>query len=97
MQTSYLDGDRYKKMMGVYFREQRELLHMNYSQLSKKSGIAPQRLKKIESGEIGVRATTIDKLMAPLQLKEDYLEKIKQVANIAFVHNLYEMLSSSLE
>lgn len=90
---AYLDEEKYKAMLGIYIREQREDLHLSYSEISKQTQISSYRLKKIEAGQTLLKPNTLDSLKSCLYLDETYLEKIKEVARVAFIINLVKLLN----
>lgn len=93
MKTSYLDDEKYKKMLGIYIKEQREQLKITHKELSKASHINSSRLKKIENGEVHIRIETLERLKTPLLLNDDHLNKIEDVAKVAFIENLVRLLN----
>lgn len=97
MTADYLDNKKYKKMLGVYIKEQRERLQLTPLELSKKSHITPTRLKKIEAGETLIRNKTLESLKRNLALDEAHIAKIQDVAKVAFIDDLFQLINSEKE
>lgn len=97
MTPAYLDNLKYKRMLGIYVREQREQLKFTYLELSKVSKIAPSHLKKIEAGEVLVRPKTLETLKQHLALEESHLERIRDVAKVAFIDDLFHLINSDTQ
>lgn len=97
MTPDYVNHEKYKKMIGVYIREQRERLQLTHLELSKVSNISPSRLKKIEAGEVLMRPKTFEILKQHLQLDETYIERIQEVAKMAFIDELFQLMNMDSE
>lgn len=97
MAPDYVDNAKYKKMLGVYIKEQRERLQLSHSELSKASKINPSHLKKIEAGEVLMREKTFETLKQHLELDEAYIERIQEVAKMAFIDELFQLMNMDKE
>jgi transcriptional regulator with XRE-family HTH domain len=79
-------------MMGIHLREVREERSLSYQQVSELTDISPARLRQIENGEIVLRETAIQKLVAALDLHQAHIDKIIRIARISFVRELMKLI-----
>jgi transcriptional regulator with XRE-family HTH domain len=79
-------------MMGIHLRETREERSLSYQQVSELTDISPARIRQIENGEFVLRDTTIQKLVATLDLEQGRIDKIIRIAKISFVRELMKLI-----
>jgi transcriptional regulator with XRE-family HTH domain len=93
LDLNYLDREKFQKMFGVYVREQRIQMSLSHSDLARRTGIPTPRLLRIERGDLRLRGNTIETLRDRLQLAEERIDRIWEVARIGYIDELSSAVS----
>lgn len=91
MDLSYVDKNKFQKLLGVYVSEQRVVRGLTLAELSRRTGISVARLKKIEGGQAQLSAQTCEVLQCALELDEKKMERLLEIARIGFVQQFMEL------
>lgn len=88
---AHVDRELFNKMFGVYVRETRLESGLQISQLQKATNISRRQIKMIEEGAVSPRTKTLEVLCATLNLNPEKIDRIVQVARIAFIDELTKL------
>ncbi len=79
-----------RKMIGLYFLEQRESLGISQAELASVLGFSAQFMGRIEKGDVGTPEDALVKAVSFLELEPARLRKIYNYAATCFVEDLFK-------
>ena len=85
MDYTYVDREKFNRMLGVCVREQRMRLGLTHADVARTTGISAGRLHRIENGQVSLSNENLDLFKRVLRLEDETLDHMLEIARVAFI------------